>query len=431
MTVTETPSVPVAQIAYGKSRIPLRMDPALAAWDVISPRQEPALADPAAGFRAAAASPISAPPLGELARPGEKVVIVTCDGTRPVPNRQLIPWILDELRVPAEDVTVLLGTGTHRPNTDAEIAEMFGADCVRRVRIVNHNCFEPAENAEVGRFANGDPVSMNRLYVEADKRIVVGFIEPHFFAGFSGGAKGIVPAIAGLETILHLHRFDVIGHPNSAYGVTVDNPTRDTVREAVALRPPEFMVNVTLNADKEITEFFLGDYIRAHDAGCEHVRAHAMVPVERPYPVVVTSNSGFPLDQNLYQSVKALSVAVRIVEPGGTIVLVSECSDGFPSHGNFAKFFREGLTPGALLDDLRARQRAVLDQWQAQTLANVASRAEIAIYSAIPDGALQTCFMTPVADVQSAVEERLGRHGANARVAVLPEGPLTIPYVWS
>jgi len=428
-----TSSHPVARIAYGKGRLPLSMDPALAQWEVISPRDEPALGNPAAAFAAAAAEPYNSPSLHVLAQPHEKVVIVTADGTRPVPNKFLIPAILAELQVPDENITIVTGTGSHRPNTPEELEAMFGADIVRRIRIINHNSYSHEENVLVGKFSDGGEVWMNRLYVEADKRIAVGFIEPHFFAGFSGGAKCVVPGVAGIETILHFHRFDVIAHPNSAYGVTEDNPTRDLTREATAFCPPDFLVNVTLNPAKEITGFFMGEYLAAHDAGCEHVRQQSMVPVPQRYPVVITSNSGFPLDQNLYQAVKALSVAIRVVEDGGTIFLVSECSDGLPSHGNFGpellRAAEERLSAGELLEKLRARARTGMDQWQVQTLLNTVKRANVSLYSSLDPEVVSGCYMSPVTDLQSAVDSLLLELGPDTPVAVLPEGPLTIPYV--
>jgi lactate racemase len=419
--------IPVAQIAYGKSRIPLAMDPAKAEWSVIAPVGEAALPDPHTAFRAAAAKPVGAPTLRGFAGPDEKVVIVTADGTRPVPNRQLVPWVIEELGIPEKNVTVLLGTGTHRPNTPGEIEAMFGADLATRLRIVNHDGFDENQNATVGTTDALGEVRLAREYVEADKRIALGFIEPHFFAGFSGGPKGIVPAVASVPTIMRLHSFDIIGHPNSSYGVLDGNPTRDAILAAVALRPPEFMVNVTLNPDKEITGFCLGDYIEAHLAGCAHAKAHSMVPVERRFPVVVTSNSGFPLDQNLYQAVKALSVAGRVVEDGGTVFLVSECSDGFPAHGNFGSFMKRGLAPQEMLDEIR--RNPFMDQWQAQTLANIALRARVALYSKIARAEVEACRLVHVEDLQAAVDASLARLNGNARAAVLPEGPLTIPYV--
>jgi lactate racemase len=379
--------------------------------------------------------PISSQPLAEIARGARRVAIVTSDGTRPVPNRQLIPWILDELKLPKEQVTVLLGTGTHRPNTPEEIEEMFGPDTADRARLVNHDAYDPEANALVGALGTGTEAWLNREYVEADLRICVGFIEPHFFAGFSGGAKGIMPAISGIETILHFHNFANIAHPRSAYGVLDGNPTQQMLRDVVALCPPHFLVNVTLNPDKRITAFFVGDYLAAHVRGCEHVRRNAMAEVPARYPIVITSNTGYPLDQNLYQSVKAVAAADRIVEDGGTIFLVSECCDGFPSHGNFGAMLAEGLPAEAMLERLRQNEKTALDQWQVQTLLRTTMRCKLALRSGLPEAQARLGYLTPVEDLQDAVEReiatRSSQSGERVRVAVMPDGPLTIPYVSS
>ena len=414
-------------VAYGKGSIPLRADPSVAEWEVIRPGFEPAHPNPVEGFRQASAQPLGADPLSEVAGLGDRVVIVTSDGTRPVPNRQLIPWIIESLGVPDDRLTVLIGTGSHRPNTPAEIDSMFG-DLARRVKIVNHDAFGEEQNQKMGTTASGTDVYLDSAYVEADRRIVVGFIEPHFFAGFSGGAKGIAPGVAGIDTILRFHRADLIGHPNSTWGVIDGNPIQEEIAQAVAMLPPDFMVNVTLNAEKAISGFYLGDYVEAHREGCDAVKAASMQLVARAFPVVVTSNSGFPLDQNLYQTVKGISAAARIVGDGGTIVVASECSDGIPDHGNFAQIMRDSASPADVIGSIQALERPILDQWQAQILAGILERSAIKVRSDLPREDVEMCKMDVIEDVDSAVAE--GLEGTDdRRVAVLPDGPLTIPYL--
>ena len=324
-------------LAFGRGSALIQADPARARWDVITPVHEPALQDPQDAFVAACDSPVGCQPLGELISPGDRVTIVTSDGTRAVPNRQLIPWILNAIPCSDSQVTVLLGTGTHRPNTPDEIEAMFGTDLVGRVKIVNHDAYDPEANVDLGESRCGTPVHLSRAYVEADRRIVAGFIEPHFFAGFSGGPKGVAPGVAGIETIYRLHRAELIGHPSSTWGVLDGNPIHKEVCEAVAVCPPDFLVNVTLNGQKQITGHHLGHYLEAHRQGCDAVKASSMAAVGQTYPFVITSNSGYPLDQNLYQAVKGISAAARITSDGGTILAASECSDGVPDHGKFAE----------------------------------------------------------------------------------------------
>lgn len=431
MSKMQADSARRVEIPFGKGSVPLVLREDVADWTVIVPRHEEALGDPKAAFGQAVRSPIGSRPLRELIKPGQRVVIVTADGTRPVPNRQLIPWILEEIPAGAQ-VTVLLGTGTHRPNTDEEIEGMFGPEIAGRGIVVNHDAYDPQSNVVVGRLGDGSEASLNRTYVEADVRICVGFIEPHFFAGFSGGPKGIMPGLGSIDTILNFHNFRNIAHPNSAYGVLEDNPTQGAVREVVALCPPEFLVNVTLNSAKQITRVFAGHYLEAHRRGCEHVRKNAMAPVPSRFPIVITSCTGFPLDQNLYQSVKAVAAADRITEDGGTIFLVSECSDGFPSHGNFGTLLAEGLPAEEMLNRLRGNDRTVLDQWQVQTLLRTVMRCKLVLKSALPDEQARLGYLTPIDNLQDAVEAeiaRRSRNGIRVPVAVLPDGPLSICYV--
>ncbi len=415
-------------VAFGSGTLFIEADPDLAEWDVIRPQFEEALTDVKERFVEAVRNPIGSKPLRELIEPSDRVLIATSDGTRPVPNRQLIPWLLEELPVPEEQVTVMIGTGTHRANTREEIAGMFGEDLVKRIRILNHDAFDESRNVLVGKIGSGTPVYLNEAYLEADKRIAVGFIEPHFFAGFSGGPKAVAPGLAGIETILRLHRSELIGDPNSTWGVLEENPLHREIREAVALSPPEFMVNVTLNSEKAITAFYSGDYGEAHRKGCADVKVSAMVAVDEPYPVVVTSNSGFPLDQNLYQTVKGISAAARIVDDQGAILVASECSDGVPDHGNFASLMRTGDSPRDVLQEVYDRE-PILDQWQAQILAGILNRTNVTVYSRMDCCEIEACKLSVTDDLEEALRERIESVGSGARVAVLPDGPLTIPYI--
>lgn len=415
-------------VAYGKGSIPLTLSP-LAEWEIIQPQYEAPLADAEEVFLEACRKPVGCPPLCEIIKETDRVVVATSDGTRAVPNNLLIPWLLKALPCPAENVTVVLGTGTHRPNTPEEIAAMFGSETAKKVRIINHNCFEPSENLRVGCTSTGGETFLNKDYVEADKRIVLGFIEPHFFAGFSGGAKGIVPAIASRDTIFHMHSAKLIADPKSTWGILDDNPLRQEIEEMVGLCPPDFMINVTLNLRKEISALFAGHYQAAHRPGCEHVRKMAMRKLPHQFPIVITSNSGFPLDQNLYQTVKGLSAAARVVEQDGIIFVASECSDGVPNHGNFASLMRVGSSAQDILDHIFGLESPVLDQWQAQTLAGIMNRARVVVYSSMNAETIQACKLHPISDLQKAVDEAIASLGRGVRVAVLPDGPLNIPYV--
>ncbi|MBO0782707.1 MAG: nickel-dependent lactate racemase, partial [Ktedonobacteraceae bacterium] len=239
---------------------------------VLRSRHAPALADERSAFLAALRSPIGAVPLAARVRERDRIAIVISDITRPTPNERIVPWLLDELSfVPRSQFVILNGTGSHRGNTREELVQMLGEEVVETVEIVNHDAFAPDTLRDLGETASGVPVWVNRRYLEADLRIVTGFIEPHFFAGFSGGAKGVIPGLAGIQTIQRLHNAPLIGDRRSTWAVLDGNPVHQGIREAVSLCPPEFLVNVTLDQERHITGVFAGDYVEAHLAGCRMV----------------------------------------------------------------------------------------------------------------------------------------------------------------
>src|SRR6266545_5025491 len=388
----------------------------------LAPRFIPGLPDEAAAFREAVRAPINSRPLRELIGANDRVAVVIPDITRPLPSDRLLAWLFAELgAVPAENFVIVNGTGSHRVNTPAELAS--------RYRIVNHNSHDPATLAFVRKTGDGRDLFFNREYVETDKRIVMGFIEPHFMAGFSGGYKGVFPALADIVSIMHYHRADVIGHPLSTWGVTEGNPTQEQIRAQGRALPVDFLVNVTLNRQRQITGFFCGETLAAHERGCAFSKSTVMIPCPTPFPIVVTTNSGYPLDQNLYQAVKGMSAAAQIVAQDGLIVAASKCNDGFPNHGNFKKLLFDHDSPQAVLDTILAPGFSMYDQWEAQLLAMIRLKARVGLYSDIAPDEVRRAHLEPVADISEFVAGELRRIGAGAPVAVLPEGPMTIPYL--
>ena len=415
------------KLAYGKSGITVTVpDEAV----VIEPRHLTALPDDKGAVMAALRHPNGTKPLKELVSSSQTVAIVISDITRPTPNHKIVPWLLEEMaHVPKNNITVINGLGTHRANTREELIQMLGQEVVDTVRVVNHNAFDDSGLVEVGTNSHGSKVYFFKEYVDADVKIVTGFIEPHFFAGFSGGPKGICPAVAGIKTILDFHNAVMIGHPLSTWGVIEGNILQGAATENCLMVKPDFMLNVTLNGDKEITGVFAGDVIKAHREGCAFVKENAMYAVDAPFDVVLTTNSGYPLDQNLYQTVKGMSAAAQIVKSGGSIVSVSECSDGVPDHGNYAKILQMRSTPQELLDMINDKSFSVFDQWQVQVQAMIQVKADCYLYSTLDDNTVRKAMFKPIADTEKTISELLAQYGPNATMAVLPLGPLTIPYV--
>jgi nickel-dependent lactate racemase len=393
---------------------------------VVEPAYHEGAADEAAVLRDALRAPVSGPPLRELARAGMKIAISMCDGTRAQPRDKMIPAVLDELGVPDSDVVILVATGTHRGNTDEEIRAMLGDEIVERVSVVNHDARDRDSLVFLGEHGRGVPVWINRLWVEADLRITTGFVEPHFFAGFSGGPKLVTPGLAGLDTVLVLHNAARIGDPKATWGVIEDNPVHVDIRAACAAAPPHFAFDVILNREQRVIEAFAGELGPMHAAACEAAQRFAMQAVPEPFDVVVTSNSGYPLDQNLYQAVKGMSAAAKVVKPGGLIVCAAECRDGFPGHGSYRRLLEASSSPRDFLRQIAQSDHVTPDQWQVQIQANIQDHARVVMHTGhLSDDELRSVHLDQTRDIAATV----AAEGSSASVCVLPEGPQTIAYI--
>jgi nickel-dependent lactate racemase len=418
-------------LAYGENG--LRVELPDDRTTVVQPVHAQAAPDPAAALRAAMREPVAGRPLRELAKPGQTVAISMCDGTRPQPRHLMIPAVLEELDgiIDLDDVTLLVATGTHRGNTEEELRRMLGDEVYDSVRVVNHDARDASTLTWMGEHGNGVPVWLNTEWVQADLRITTGFVEPHFFAGFSGGPKLVTPGLAGLDTVLTLHDASRIGHPNAIWGICEGNPVHDDIRAVVdGAGDVHFALDVTLNREQQIVGAFGGELTPMHRAAREAAHRTAMREVPSRFEVVVTTNSGFPLDQNLYQAVKGMSAALTVVREGGTIVCAAECRDGFPDHGSYREVLASAPSPQALLDAITARKDTVPDQWQVQVQAKIQVQADVVVRSDyLDEGALASAHLGYTEDVAATVHEALAAAGPDARVCVLPEGPQTIPYV--
>jgi len=417
-------------LAYGRGWLPATFPDD--ATTLIEPRALPGLADERAAIVAALESPLGAPPLREWLRPGCRICILFTDVTRATPNERIIPWLLDHLEragVRREQVTLLCQLGTHRPCTREEFERMLTPAVVAGWRVINHEPYNQDACRSVGTTRTGVPARIHRECVEADVRIVTGFIEPHFFAGFSGGPKGIMPGVAHVDTVMSNHGTGNISSPKAGFGHCEGNPVWEELMEIAQRVGPSFLLNVTLNDRREITGVFAGDLPLAHRVGRETVRASAMQPVTAPFEVVVTTNSGHPLDQNLYQGVKGMSAAARIVRPGGTIILAAECAEGIPSGSPYDELLRESDSIEGVLARLATPGFSRPEQWQAHLQGVIQRKARVLVHSSLPDDVLRRAHLEPCHDITASVAAELDRRGPGARAAVLPLGPLTIPYL--
>ena len=418
------------KLAYGRDGLTVDLPDHT---DIVAAPALPGITGAKAALLQALRRPIGSPPLAALVQAGNKVVIVHSDITRATPNHLILPVLLAELEasgVRREDITLLNGLGTHRAQTEAEMRALLGDGVYDNYRCLQHNAYDGEMLVSLGTTRSGHPLRVNRLLLESDVRILTGFIEPHFFAGFSGGPKGVMPALCGAESVLTNHGREMIAHPQATWGVCEGNPLWEEMRDAALKVDPTFLLNVTLNEDKEITAVFAGDLLEAHQAGREFVRQQAMTAVEEPYDIAVTTNSGFPLDQNLYQTVKGMSAAARIVRDGGHIIMAAACEDGIPDHGRYAALLAEGGSPQGVLDRLAQPGFGEQDQWQVQIQALIQLRAQVHVYSdGLSDEQIERALFIPCRDIAATVSQLLASLGPGARICAMPEGPQTIAYV--
>ena len=418
------------RLAYGKTGLNLDLDEA---WNVqvVEPRYVGGLPDPLAALREALRVPIGTPPLAEIVTPGDRVGIIVNDITRATPSPAMLRAILGELaHVPRQNIILFNALGTHRANTEAELRGMLGNEVVDQYTIVQNHCFERSTQVSLGKTSAGNEIWINRELMKCSVKILTGFIEPHLFAGYSGGGKAIMPGMAGQSTILNNHCSANVSHPKATWGVIEGNPILTEIREIALRAGGTFLVNVTLNRDKQITGVYAGDLDEAHARGCAFVRLSAMLPVDQPFDIVVTTNSGYPLDLNLYQSVKGLSAAAQIVRQGGAILIATECWDGIPEHGLYHQILKEAGSPQAVLENIRGFATTQQDQWQAQIQAQIQLKAEVYVHSGhLTDELISSALLKPARSLEGTLSELVQHYGPQARICVMPEGPQTIPYV--
>ena len=415
-------------LAYGEGHLGIKVPDDST---VLVPRDVPGVADERTAILASLRDPIGQPSLRERASAHDRVVIVFSDITRPMPNARVLPLLLSELdHIPREQIVLLNGLGTHRAQTQVELKAMLGAEIVSNFRIEQHDAWDDSQLVDLGTTRFGHRAQVNRIYHEATLKILTGFIEPHIFAGYSGGPKAVLPGIAGIDAIMSNHSYAMLNERTASWGITNGNPVWDEISEVAQLTRPDLLLNVTLNRHRQITGVFAGEMRAAHHQGTEFVRQSAMVPVEALFDVVITTNSGYPLDINLYQAVKGMSCAARITKPGGSIIIASECRDGVPDYGEYRNLMHKGGSQQGVLDLIGQPGFREHDQWEAQLHAQLLQAADIYVYSDyLSDAETRGMLCKPCHDVERTLSMLLQQYGPEASVCVLPEGPQTIPYL--
>ncbi len=417
-----------AHLPYGETSIRLSIS---GRYDctVLEPRNMKSVRDPCAALRASMLNPMGSRSLLGLAESSRNPCIIVSDSTRPTPSGLITEAALDVLNqagVPDERVRVVVATGLHRPCTDAELLEIMGAELLKRVKIVSHSARDRGSVDHVGDTTLGTPVWVNREVLDSDLVIGDGYIEPHFFAGYTGGGKNILPGVSGLETIKANHGAEMIDHPKARAGVLDGNPIYMDIVEGARMTGYHLSVNVTLNSMKKVSGVFTGDFEEAHLKGCSFLKGYVGVKTE-PADIVVTTNGGYPLDRDLYQAVKGMTVGEACVKEGGVIVVASECRDGI-GHPEFRRLVEESRSPEEILETVRSPGFFMIDQWQAQTLARVLQRAQvICVTGGVEADEVRKMHLTPARSLDDAMKKALDAVGRDPEISIIPGGPSTIP----
>lgn len=368
-------------------------------------------------------APIGAPRIGEVIRPGEKIAIITSDITRPCPSWLILPPLLDELYsagVRKEDITLVFALGSHRPQTEEEKRHLAGERAYGEIRCVDS---DPDDCIHMGDTRRGTPVDITRVVAEADKKICLGNIEYHYFAGYSGGAKAIMPGVSSRRAIQANHSRMV--EPDAHAGKIGGNPIREDIEEAGAICGIDYIVNVVLDEHKNIIHAVAGDVTQAHRAGCKFLDGLYRKEIPRRADIVLVSQGGAPKDLNLYQTQKALDNAKHAVREGGIVILIGSCKEGLGEE-TFGRWIEEANCSHDLV--VRVRTAFELGGHKAAAIALVLEKNDIFLVSEMDEALTRKCFLTPFKDVQSAFDEAIKRLGSDATVLAMPYGGSTLPH---
>ena len=399
--------------------------------DIIEPQWVEGLRDQMGAVTENLRSPIGSKPLKDLVSRDSKIGIIFSDVTRATPYHIILPALLKELdHVDQQNIILFCATGTHRPAPPDELATILGREFAGKYRIVQNDTNDRSQYMHAGNTSSGNQIYLNAELADCDLKILTGFIEPHFFMGFSGGGKAVMPGMAYIDTIRYNHSISMLENENARWGITSGNPLWEDVHEAVDLLSDLFLLNITLNKRREISGVYAGDLRRAHKQGCIFAKKTAMAPVDEPYDLVITSNSGYPLDLNIYQSVKGMSAAMQVVKKGGDILIATECWDGIPENTDFARMLAAVDNIDDLYDHVKMNEKDFQDTWQIFYEVLIQRWANVHLYTdKLDDDTVRKALFSPVQDPEALIREILEKHGHDARICVLPEGPLTIPYI--
>ena len=414
------------RLLYGKKTVALELPERVT---LLGMKNAQAISDPTGAVENALSNPIESPALKELAQGRKNACVVISDITRPVPNKIILPPMLKSLEesgISKENITILIAIGMHRPNIGEELESMVGQEVMDRYNFVNHYC-RKSETYRMVDEIDGAPIEINKTYLDADLKILTGLIEPHFYAGYSGGRKSILPGISSFETMKFMHSYKMIDHSNVTNCLLEGNPFHEYGIRVTELVGADFVLNVVINKERQIAGVFAGHYDKAHLAGCQMVYEQSAVPLDQRVDMVITSGGGYPLDATFYQISKAMICARDILERGGTIVVACECREGIGSP-EFCGILRSVCSPEEFFEGYCDPKDFVIDQWCAQNIYQVLDYAgKVYVYSSgLSHEDLEKMGATKIENVQETVNDLLPDH---KNAVVVPDGPYVVGMV--
>ncbi len=417
---------------YGEEGLEIGIDPS---WNVtiIHPKEQVVIKNPVQKIMNSIENPIGCLPLNDIIKKKKeinRVCIVVNDATRPVPSHIILEGLikkLNEYGIQDDKILILFATGLHRQSREEEIIRILGKDLRSRLKVIDHDATDKDSQKYFGDTSDNIPIYINKHYCESDLKILTGYVEPHFFLGFSGGRKSIVPGIAGEETIQANHSAENIASPYARFGIYKKNPMHKISMEISKLIGADFVMNVCINENHEITQVASGDLEAVHEQLVNYQFTTVFKEIAEPYDIVICGNGGYPLDLNLYQAVKSMAIGELAVKKNGTIISVNELSDGI-GHDNFKQLIYSGKTPKTIYNQILNKEIIIPDQWEIQVLTRIMMKAEIYIVSKLTKDEIGNIGLKYANSVEEAIEVSLNKHGNEAKILILPNGPQILPF---
>ncbi len=423
------------KLDYGKNGIELEIDPN---WNtkIIEPVEQFPIKNPIKAIRDAIKNPVGNLSLKAIIKNGKKiesVCIVVSDATRPVPTHLILEGLLKELNdygIKEKYITVLIATGLHRPSRKEELNRILGVFSISDVKIISHIAADKKSLVSVYNSDHQDPIYINRYYYESDLKILTGYVEPHFFFGFSGGYKSIIPGLAGTETILANHSAENIASPYARFGIYENNPLPEHSSIHAKIVGVDFTINVCINKNHEITQLAAGDLEQVHKKLIDYQNKLVFKEIQEPFDIVVCGNGGYPLDLNLYQAVKSMAIGEMGVKRGGTIISVNECSEGVGvGQDKFKELIFSKKHPEEIYSKILKKEIIVPDQWEIQVLTRILMKSEIYLVSSMKEEEIGNIGLKYADTIENAIKNAIIKHGRDAHILILPNGPQILPLI--